>query len=68
MVSNELLFYIRLKEIFGSIDNEPFAGITVILVGDLLQLSPVGEDQCLLVTKITGKILTYYGDILRSLS
>ena len=47
MVSNELLFYVhlRLNEIFGSVNNDPFAGITVIVVGDLLQLPPVGGRQ-----------------------
>ena len=45
MVSNELLFYVhlRLNEIFRSLNNDPFAGITVIVVGYLLQLPPVGE-------------------------
>ena len=43
MVSNELLFYmhLRLNEIFGSVNNDRFAGLTVIAVGDLLQLPPV---------------------------
>ena len=43
MASNELLFYVhlRLNEIFGSVNNDPFADITVIVVGDLLQLPPV---------------------------
>ena len=47
MVSNELLFnvHLRLNEIFGSVHNDPFAGITVIVVGDLLQLPPVGGRQ-----------------------
>ena len=60
MVSNELLFYmhLRLNEIFGSVNNDRFAGLTVIVVGDLLQLPPVGDAQCMQVTKITGKILT----------
>ena len=44
MVSNELLFYVHLRvnEIFGSVNNDPFAGMTVIVIGDLLQLPPAG--------------------------
>ena len=44
MVSNKLLFYVRLRwnVIFGSVNNEPFAGITVITVGDFFQLAQVG--------------------------
>ena len=45
MVSNELLLFqvhLRLNEIFGSVNNDPFASITVIVVGALLQLPPVG--------------------------
>ena len=46
MVSNELLLlfqvHLRLNEIFGSVNNDPFASITVIVVGALLQLPPVG--------------------------
>ena len=45
MVSNTLLLYIhqRLIEIFGCVSdyNKPFAGVTVLLVGDLYQLPPV---------------------------
>ncbi len=44
MVSNTLLLYVhqRLIEIFGCVSdyNKPFAGMTVILVGDLYQLPP----------------------------
>ena len=38
-----MLFYIHLhlNEIFGSVNNKTFAGITVIVVGDLLQLPPI---------------------------
>ena len=44
MVSSELLSYVHLhlNEIFGSVNNDPFAGIAVIVVGDLLQLPPFG--------------------------
>ena len=47
MVSNELLLYVYLylNKIFGSVNNEPFAGITVIMVVDLLHLPPVGGRQ-----------------------
>ena len=45
MVSNTLLLYIhqRLIEIFGCVSDfkKPFAGLTMILVGDLYQLPPV---------------------------
>ena len=43
-VSNDLLFYVhlRLNEILGSVNNEPFVWITVITVGDFFQLPPVG--------------------------
>ena len=44
MVSNNLLYYIhlRLNESFGTTDIEPFAGLTILAVGDLFQLPPVG--------------------------
>ena len=43
MVSNDLLLHIQLwlTEIFASEGNFPFAVITVIAVGDILQLPPV---------------------------
>ena len=34
--------HLRLNEILGSVNNEPFVGITVITVGDFFQLPPVG--------------------------
>ena len=42
MVSNNLLYYIhlRLNEIFGTTNIEPFAGLTILVVGDFFQLSP----------------------------
>ena len=45
MVSNLQLLYIhlRLVEIFGCSDNVPFAGITIITVGDFYQLPPVQQ-------------------------
>ena len=44
MVSNELLFYVHISvnEIFGSVNNDPFASMTVIVIGDFLQLPPAG--------------------------
>ena len=43
MVSNELFYvHLRLNEISGSVNNEPFEDILVIEVGDLLQLPLVG--------------------------
>ena len=44
MVSNILLYYVhdRLLDIFGRTDNAPFAGLTVLTVGDLFQLPPIG--------------------------
>ena len=44
MVSNDLLFHVHLHltEIFGSVNDQPFAGASVITVGDFFQLPPVG--------------------------
>ena len=44
MVSNNLLLYVhlRLNEIFGTANDKPLAGISVITVGDFSQLPPVG--------------------------
>ena len=44
MVSNYLLFHVhlRLTEIFGSVNDQPFAGVSVITVGDFFQLPTVG--------------------------
>ena len=43
MVSNNLLYYIhlRLNEIFGTTDIKPFAGLTILAVGDFFQLLSV---------------------------
>ena len=45
MVSNIQLFHIHLRliEIFGCADEIPFAGLTVIAVGDFYQLPPVQQ-------------------------
>ncbi|XP_078375419.1 uncharacterized protein LOC144658809 isoform X2 [Oculina patagonica] len=45
MVSNKMLLHIhqRLKEIFGSSSSEMFAAISIITVGDLLQLPPIKQ-------------------------
>ena len=44
MVSTNLLYYIhlRLNEIFGTTDIEPFADLTILAVGDFFQLPSVG--------------------------
>lgn len=44
MVSNVLLYHMHLRSIdsFGCSDNKTFAGLSVIAVGDLYQLTPVG--------------------------
>ena len=43
MVSNDLLFHIHLQlmESFGCPNNTPFAGLSITVVGDSLQLPPV---------------------------
>ena len=38
-----LCIHIRLLEIFGCPSDKPFAGLTVILIGDLLQMPPVKQ-------------------------
>ena len=47
MVSNDLLFnvYLRLLEIFRCQGNKPFAGLTIITIGNFFQLSPIVPDQ-----------------------
>ena len=43
MASNDLLFniHLRLVEIFGCQGNKPFAGLTVITIGDYFELPPI---------------------------
>ena len=45
MVSNLQLLYVHLRliEIFGCSDNIPFAGLSIIVVGDFYQLPPVQQ-------------------------
>ena len=48
MVSNITLIHIhqRLKELFGTSGSLLFAGISLILVGDLYQLPPIHRKPC----------------------
>ena len=48
MVSNKLLLYIhqRLSEIFGSTNDAPFAGISIIACGDFYQLPRPIQQRC----------------------
>ena len=41
MVSNDLLFHVHLRmtEIFGSVNDQPFAGVSVIAVVDFFSAS-----------------------------
>ena len=70
MVSNDLLLHIhlRLTEIFASKGNFPFAGITVIAVGDFLQLPPVKQDLFTRNIKILGIIWIHCGGFLKQLN
>ena len=70
MVSNELLLHIdlRLTEIFASKGKFPFAGITVIAVGDFLQLPPVKQDLFTRNIKILGIIWIHCGGFLKQLN
>ena len=47
MVSNIRLLHIhkRLCEIFGCSESQPFADLSILVVGDLLQLPPVKASQ-----------------------
>ena len=49
LIFNNLLFYdhLRLNEIFGTVNDKPFAGISVITVGDFFQFLPVGGKACI---------------------
>ena len=62
MISNVLLShaYLRLMEIFSCINNAPFAGITVIVVEDQMQLPPVKAESVYLEYKNAGKILCLF--------
>lgn len=47
MVSNKMLMFLhqRLVDAFGASQDEPFAGFNVMVLGDLLQLPPVGDSS-----------------------
>ena len=49
MIFNNLLFYdhLRLNEIFGTVNDKPFAGISVITVGDFFQFPQVRRKACI---------------------
>ena len=49
MIFNNLLFYddLTLNEIFGTVNDKPFAGISVITVGDFFQFPQVGGKACI---------------------
>ena len=43
MVSNNLLYiHLRLNKVFGTTGTKPFAGFTILPVGNFFQLPPVG--------------------------
>ena len=47
MVSNNRLLHIhkRLCEIFGCLESQPFTNLSILVVGDLLQLLPIKAPQ-----------------------
>ena len=49
MIFNNLLFYdhLRLNEIFGTVNDKSFAGLSVITVGDFFQFLPVRGKVCI---------------------
>ena len=59
MVSDDLLsfqIHLRLLEIFGCPNNTPFAGLSIIVVGDFLQLPPARVKPVYAEYKIVGII------------
>ena len=70
MVSNDLLFhvYLRVTKIFEYVNNQPFASVSVITVGDFFSFHQEEEKQYMQIVKITGKILIHYGNSLKFLN
>ena len=70
MVSNDLLFHVhlRLTEIFESVNDQPFAGVSVITVGYFFQFPTVGGKAVYQIIKKTGKILIHYGNPVKFLN
>ena len=71
MVSNDLLFHVhlRLTEIFGSVNDQtlqPF--VSVITVGGLFQLPPVGGKPLYVNYKDNWQNLIHYGNSLKFLN
>ena len=67
VVANGMFFHIhlRLTEIFGFVNDEPLAGVSVITVGDFFQLLPVGGKPVYASYKDNGKISNHYGNSLK---
>ena len=66
LIFNNLLFYdhLRLNEIFGTVNDKPFAGISVITV----RSTSWGEGLYMQIIKITGKILNHCGNYSKCLN
>ena len=67
MVSNDSLFYVylQLNEIFESVNDQPFAGVSVITVSDFFSFHLQEKNQYMQIIKITSKILIHYGNSLK---
>ena len=70
MVPNDSLLYVHLilNEIFELVNYEPFAGVSVIAIGDFFQLTPVGGKLIYELIQILCKILMHNGNCLKFLS